>query len=189
MSALNIFLDTHPEHCLLYTQDRIQIAKELNNVGVRFEQWATNASIGTHSTHAEILAAYDADIKRLVAEQGFLSWDVVSLHPNHPDKTALRQKFLDEHTHNEDEVRFFVSGFGLFTLHIDNKVYSVHCERGDFISVPAKVLHWFDMGPNPDFIAIRLFNNPEGWIAQYSGDDIGNKFPKLVEQDPVCLML
>jgi len=45
--------------------------------------------------------------------------------------------------------------------------------------VPAGTPHWFDMGPEPHFTAIRLFNNPEGWIANFTGDDIADKYPRL----------
>jgi 1,2-dihydroxy-3-keto-5-methylthiopentene dioxygenase len=53
------------------------------------------------------------------------------------------------------------------------------CEKDDLISVPANTPHWFDMGPNPSFTAIRLFNNPEGWVAQFTGDRIAGRFPLL----------
>jgi 1,2-dihydroxy-3-keto-5-methylthiopentene dioxygenase len=69
----------------------------------------------------------------------------------------MRGKFLDEHTHAEDEVRFFAEGSGMFYLHIGGKVYMVLCEAGDFISVPAGTTHWFDMGPSPDLEAENLF--------------------------------
>lgn len=91
----------------------------------------------------------------------------------------MRAKFLNEHRHGEDEVRFFVAGRGLFTLHIDDYVYAVLCEKNDLISVPAGTKHWFDMGEHPHFIAIRLFNNPEGWVANFTGEDIANQFPRL----------
>ncbi len=179
MSALHIYHESCANTCLSALTSPKLIAQALNQVGIVFEQWPTYQSIGVQSTHEEILEAYDEQIKKLIAENGFQSWDVVALNPDNPNKEALRNKFLSEHTHSEDEVRFFVSGSGLFTLHIADKVYSVLCERGDFISVPANVLHWFDMGPNPHFIAIRFFNNPDGWIAQYSGSDIGDRFPKV----------
>ena len=99
--------------------------------------------------------------------------------PDHPDRDAARKKFLDEHTHAEDEVRFFVDGRGLFSLHIDGRVYEVLCERGDLIGVPADTTHWFDMGPRPEFTAIRLFNNPEGWVARFTGSDIADRFGRL----------
>ena len=126
-----------------------------------------------------MIAAYRADIDRLIEEEGYQTVDVVSLNSSHPDKDALRQKFLSEHTHNEDEVRFFVEGRGLFTLHVGDQIFEVLCEKGDLISVPANTPHWFDMGPMPDFIAIRLFNNPEGWVAKYTGSSIAEQFSRL----------
>ncbi|MCS5711585.1 hypothetical protein [Candidatus Berkiella aquae] len=179
MSKITIFSNTSPEAPLFTSENQSEIREQLHRVGIRFEQWSTHPEIGPHSSHEAILEAYDEPIQRLVREVGYQSWDVVALYSDHPDKTVLRQKFLKEHTHKEDEVRFFVAGSGLFTLHIDGKVYSVLCERGDFISVPAKMYHWFDMGPSPHFIAIRLFNNPDGWIAEYSGSEIAESFPKM----------
>jgi 1,2-dihydroxy-3-keto-5-methylthiopentene dioxygenase len=35
------------------------------------------------------------------------------------------------------------------------------------------------MGPNPRFVAIRFFNDPEGWVAQYTGSDIADRFNRL----------
>src|SRR6185369_2697132 len=127
----------------------------------------------------EVLTAYRDAIDRLVSEQGYQTVDVISLNANHPDKEALRKKFLSEHTHSEDEVRFFVAGRGLFTLHIDARIYEVLCEQGDLISVPAKTRHWFDMGPTPAFVAIRFFNNSEGWVAHYTGSPIAERFSRL----------
>ena len=46
------------------------------------------------------------------AERGFRSVDVVSIAPDNPNREEMRRKFLDEHFHKEDEVRFFVAGSG-----------------------------------------------------------------------------
>ena len=53
------------------------------------------------------------------------------------------------------------------------------CCAGDLISVPDGMRHWFDMGAAPRFTAIRLFLNPDGWIAQFTGSDIADRFPRL----------
>ena len=47
------------------------------------------------------------------------------------------------------------------------------------ISVPAGTTHRFDMGSEPEFTAIRLFNNAEGWVANFTGSDIASRFPLL----------
>jgi 1,2-dihydroxy-3-keto-5-methylthiopentene dioxygenase len=105
--------------------------------------------------------------------------DAIRLTPEHPDREALRRKFLAEHTHSEDEVRFFVEGRGLFCLHIGEEVLQVLCEQNDFLRVPAGTRHWFDMGGAPRFTAIRFFDNPEGWVAQFTGDGIADHYPLL----------
>ena len=94
-----------------------------------------------------------------------------------PNAAALLEKFLDEHTHSEDEVRFFVEGSGAFYLRMDGKVHQLVCTQGDLISVPARTKHWFDMGPDPYFCSIRLFTDPAGWVAEFTGDPIARKFP------------
>ena len=116
---------------------------------------------------------------RLKQDWGFQTADVVSLTADHPQKDAFRQKFLDEHTHSEDEVRFFVRGQGLFYLHFGDQVYALLCEKNDLISVPDGTRHWFDMGPEPHLVAIRFFNNQEGWVAHYTGSEIADQFSRL----------
>ncbi|HZE15615.1 MAG TPA: cupin, partial [Mycobacterium sp.] len=41
------------------------------------------------------------------------------------------------------------------------------------------VRHWFDMGARPDFVAIRFFEEQDGWIGDFTGDPIGERFPTL----------
>ena len=65
----------------------------------------------------------------------------------------------------------------MFYLHVDSKVYMMQCGRNDLISVPAGTRHWFDMGPEPNFTAIRMFTRPDGWVAQFTGDPIAARFP------------
>ena len=179
MSRLTVYPESGSEHALKSTADFAEIVAELGEAGVRFECWQADHDIADDADPDTIIAAYQDEIDRLVAERGYKTWDVVSMHPEHPEKGAFRKKFLDEHTHSEDEVRFFVRGQGLFVMHIGDRVYSMLCEKGDLISVPAGTRHWFDMGPNPRFTAIRLFNDPAGWVADFTGDDIASRFPKL----------
>lgn len=185
MTVLKVFRDDNPTTSIfdsntLAETDKIEkITYQLKQVGVRFEQWQTIESLKSGATQEEVLTAYQSEVDKLINEEGYLTVDVVSLTSDNPNKTAFREKFLNEHTHSEDEVRFFVDGKGLFSLHIENQVFEVLCIRGDLISVPANTRHWFDMGDNPNFIAIRFFNNPEGWVANFTGSDIASKFSRL----------
>jgi 1,2-dihydroxy-3-keto-5-methylthiopentene dioxygenase len=179
MTQLTIYSETDPQNPVLQTEDFATIAQQLQQAGMVFERWQADQLLDADADNDMILAAYKNEIDRLVAEQGFQSFDVVSMNPDHPQKEEFRNKFLAEHTHSEDEVRFFVRGQGLFMVHIDDKVFALLCEKNDLISVPANTRHWFDMGPNPVFTAIRLFNNPEGWVASFTGSDIAENFPLL----------
>lgn len=92
---------------------------------------------------------------------------------------AARTKFLEEHFHTEDEARFFVEGSGCFYLHVEDFVYAMVCTAGDLISVPARTVHWFDMGNSPDFTAIRFFQEEDGWVGNFLPDSIASRFPTL----------
>jgi 1,2-dihydroxy-3-keto-5-methylthiopentene dioxygenase len=179
MSELTVFAESDGTLATLESAEHATIASALESVGVRFERWEARQMVSAVDSHQAIVDAYREDIDRLIAENGYKAVDVVGLTENHPDKAEMRKKFLAEHTHSEDEVRFFVDGRGLFSLHIGNAVYEVLCEKGDLISVPANTPHWFDMGPNPRFVAIRLFNNPDGWVANFTGSDIASRFSRL----------
>jgi 1,2-dihydroxy-3-keto-5-methylthiopentene dioxygenase len=152
------------------------IVARLAEVGIRVERWDT-AGLSGDAGQDEVLGVYADAVERLNAQYGFRAVDVVSLRPDNLQAAELRQKFLAEHTHDDFEVRFFVDGKGLFYLHVDGKVYLILCESGDLISVPAGTTHWFDMGAHPDFMCIRFFTTPEGWVGHFTGSDIATRFP------------
>lgn len=179
MSQLFVYHTSQPKQALKVLNHLEDISSTLAQVGVRFEHWQANQPISAQSSDDEVVAAYFDDILRLKKEGGYVAVDVINVDEQHPQKEALRAKFLEEHVHSEDEVRFFVAGRGLFNLHIDQHIYAVLCEKGALISVPAGSKHWFDMGEHPRFTALRLFNNPEGWVAQFTGDQIAKLYPTL----------
>jgi 1,2-dihydroxy-3-keto-5-methylthiopentene dioxygenase len=179
MSRLRIFDENQPATPASVHTAAADIARELGHIGVRFERWEASAPIAPGASQEEVIAAYRGDIDRLMHEGGYQAVDVISLAPDHPDRATLRRKFLSEHTHSEDEVRFFVAGSGQFTLHVGGKVYDILCEAGDLIGVPDGTPHWFDMSESPYFVAIRLFTNKEGWVANFTGADIAERFPRM----------
>jgi len=186
MSQLRIYDESNGGKPLKTIVNHAEIGRELGAAGVRFERWEATKPVAPGASQDDVIAAYRADIDRLMREKGYQAVDVISLTPDHPDRATLRAKFLNEHTHSEDEVRFFVAGQGQFTLHIGDKVYEVLCERGDLIGVPDNTRHWFDMSERPYFIAIRLFTNKEGWVANFTGSDIAEGFPRLPAPESVA---
>jgi len=176
MSVLSVY-DAPRGEVVSTETDPVAIAHRLGERGVRFERWRADAELSQSADDEAVLAAYAEPVARLLAESGFASVDVISLSPDHPKAAELRRKFIDEHTHDEFEIRFFVAGSGQFYLRFDDAVYIVRCDAGDLISVPADQPHWFDMGPKPDFRCIRFFTTPAGWVAHHTGDDIAQRCP------------
>jgi len=177
MTTLAVYRDN--AELIEQTHDFETIANRLHGIGVLFERWQADRRLDDGASQEDIIAAYRGSVDRLMKHYNFKSADVISMTPDHPDREALRNKFLDEHTHSDFEVRFFVDGQGLFFIHTDDRVHAILCQQGDLISVPANTPHWFDMGPEPQLKCIRLFTTPEGWVADYTGSAIAKQFPKL----------
>ena len=182
MSRLTIYRDDAPLAAELDTADEVRIREGLAGINVGFERWAASQPLASTARDDDILAAYGPEIRRLEHARSYQAVDVLRCMPDHPQREQLRAKFLAEHTHDDDEVRFFVEGAAMFYLHAKSRVHMVLCERDDLISVPAGMRHWFDMGPEPRFTVIRLFTTPEGWVARFTGDPIAVRFPAFARQ-------
>jgi 1,2-dihydroxy-3-keto-5-methylthiopentene dioxygenase len=178
MSQLTIYSDHDPETREAVHTEPAQIGSALAAYGVRYTRASTLAPLDPAADADAVLAAYASFIAAEKAERGYQVADVIRLVRGTPDTAAMRAKFLSEHTHSEDEARLFAEGSGAFYLHIDGKVLVVVCERGDYLRVPAGTRHWFDMGPDPEFTAVRLFTDPAGWVASFTGEAIADRFPR-----------
>ncbi|MGV9837939.1 1,2-dihydroxy-3-keto-5-methylthiopentene dioxygenase [Nocardia niigatensis] len=185
MTLLQIMSDQDAGDVVLRTDDDAVIAAELGKRGITFERWPLLEGFSAATTTEQLLAEYRSRIDELNADGRYKFIDVARIHPDDSDPewsakaVAARTKFLDEHRHAEDEVRFFAAGTGCFYLHLGDEVLATVCTAGDLVSVPAGTLHWFDMGTRPEFVAVRFFEEEDGWIGDFTGDKISSGFPTL----------
>jgi len=192
MTLLTVWDDDRPDAPVLQTSDRDAIAEALAPLGVVYEHVPAAPPQVPVPAQDEVLEAHRPLVDRLVAEHGYRLVDVVQLHPVDSDEwrsnaAAARAKFLNEHTHDEEEIRYFVAGSGVFYLHMRDRVHAMLCTAGDLLSVPALTTHWFDMGDSPDFIAVRFFHDEDGWVGTFTGSDISTRFPTFDELSLVAL--
>ncbi len=181
MTLLTVWREDAPETADLQTEDAAEIALVLKELGVRFEQWPLR-DLPADAAAEDVLEAYRERIAAVSESEGYVLVDVVQMHPSEdpawPETVrASREKFLDEHTHDDDEDRFFASGSGVFYLHTHGKVHAVLCEAGDLLSVPGGTTHWFDMGTAPDYVSVRFFHDDDGWVGNFTGSTISRGFP------------
>lgn len=155
-----------------------EIKKYMNDRGIIFEQWQANMPLKDTDSQETILKAYDHELGPYMKKHGYVNADVINVHKDTPNIEAIRAKFLSEHTHSEDEIRFFVDGEGFFFFHLkdSNEVFKLLCEKGDFISVPKGYTHWFDLAPRYFVKAIRVFQTPDGWVASYTNSGKEQKY-------------
>ncbi len=159
-------------------QDPEEIRKFMNSRGIFFDQWHCDVVFDDSASQEDILKAYEKDLRPFMEKGGYLTADVISINRLTENYEAIRAKFLAEHTHSEDEIRFFVDGKGLFWFHLEGEpVFNLLCERGDLISVPEGTKHWFDAGEQDPFVkAIRIFIDMSGWVPHYTGTEIEKRY-------------
>ncbi len=179
MTRLIVHSSVDANDVRLDTRDFQVIEAELAALGARIERWTATHPLPPDATPDQILAAYAPEIERLKRERGYTAADVVSIKPANPNWPVLRQKFVQEHVHDDDEVRYFVEGSGAFYLHAGDRIIQVVGEAGDLLSVPKGAPHWFDGGEAGDFTCIRVFTDPAGWVAHYTGDEVWRTFPRF----------
>lgn len=158
-----------------------EIAEYLATCGIEYEQWTPTHPVADDASPQEILEAYSAEIERLKSQGGYVTADVIDVNPETPGLEAMLAKFNKEHWHDEDEVRFIISGHGLFHIHPQNgPVVGIEVGPGDLIRVPRGTWHWFNLCADRQIRAIRLFQDTAGWTPHYTGSGVDTGFV------PVC---
>ena len=157
-----------------------EIQEFLEPHGIWYEQWDVAGRITEDTTNEEILTAYEPEIQRLKERGGFVTADVISVSSDTPGLDEMLAKFSAEHTHSEDEVRFTISGSGLFHIHpSEGPTFGIQVESGDLINVPRDTRHWFDLCSTRNIRCIRLFEDTSGWAPHYVDDPIHEEFSPL----------
>jgi 1,2-dihydroxy-3-keto-5-methylthiopentene dioxygenase len=106
-----------------------------------------------------------------MGENGYVTMDQVKMWADMPNFQALCDKFVGEHLHTDDEVRFVLDGSGVFEIRsLDDRWMKVLVEPQDFISVPANRFHRFYLTDEKKIQCVRLFKDQSGWTPMYRKD-------------------
>lgn len=119
----------------------------------------------TDENKQEILDALKQDIDHLSHTRGYVKWDIIALSDANPNLEEMLKKFEQVHTHTEDEVRAITSGSGTFVIKGPDGYFDVRLTPGDVISVPEGNPHFFTLTEERKVVAVRLFVDPAGWVA------------------------
>ncbi len=161
--------------------DPAEIRGFLAPFGIFYERWDLGEPrVDADASSEDILAAYAPEIERLKVSGGYVTADVINVHPETPNLDAMLARFSQEHTHSEDEVRFIVKGRGVFHIHPSaGPIFGIEMEAGDLINVPRDTQHWFDLCKDKTIRAIRLFQDMSGWTPHYRNTDLHTHYQPL----------
>ena len=105
---------------------------------------------------------------------GYLSMDLVVLHPGTPGLEDALARFDAPHTHADDEVRYILDGEGLFGFfNAAGQECVLRVQPGDYLRIPAGVEHRFTLTAARRIKALRLFSDTAGWEARYTARPVG----------------
>jgi 1,2-dihydroxy-3-keto-5-methylthiopentene dioxygenase len=157
--------------------DEREIRDYLMKLGIDYECWPASARVAADDSAENILEAYAGEIEKLKATGGYVTADVIDVTPETPGLEEMLAKFDREHWHDEDEVRFIISGSGLFHIHSQGgEVVAIEVKAGDLIRVPRGTLHWFNLCGDRRIRAIRLFQDKSGWTPHYSDSQVDRHY-------------
>lgn len=184
MALLYVTPETNSAQVLVRTQDDREIAEILAPLGVRFENWPLGR-VSKDASDEAVIEAYTQEIEAFNSDGRYRKVEAIQMRPDEEnpqwvaDVLSSREKYFNEHTHSEDEIWFFADGGACFYLRAGDRVHILLCTDGNLLSLPARMRHWFDMGLQPDYRALRLYLTTEGFDGDFTGDRIADGFPYL----------
>ncbi len=181
MAKLSVYNAGFSQAAELVSDDFDEIQKLMDRIGVHFGYWQSRPALEGYPSQDQILEYYQKDIERIRADHGYSAADIVRIDPKAPDAEAIRQAQVREHTHLEDEVRGVISGFGLFNIRHQDRVFSLVCAQREIIRIPAGTAHWFECCGGSTYTALRVFNSPDAWLVDYSRNQTHTHFAHLSE--------
>jgi 1,2-dihydroxy-3-keto-5-methylthiopentene dioxygenase len=119
-------------------------------------------------TYERLGSDYEAWLGAFMERHGYVHRDEVALRPDTPNLDAICAKFVDEHLHTEDEVRFVLEGEGVFDIRsTEDRWMRVTVEPMDLIVVPKDRHHRFFLTEKRSIRCVRLFQDQSGWTPHY----------------------
>jgi len=153
------------------------VTLHLAQAGIEYERWKPSYIPEPDAPAEVILDAYRDEIATLKQRGGYVTADVIDVMPETPGLDVMLAKFNREHWHDEDEVRFIITGRGVFHFHTpQGRVMALEVEPGDLIRVPRGTWHWFDLCAERRIRVIRLFQDPGGWTPKYTDSGVDQNY-------------
>ncbi|QJQ09253.1 oxidase [Pseudomonas putida] len=172
MSILSVFHPASPALPNKVLTHHDDIATTLAEHGVRFTHHDHGLRVRPGTAEGEVLDACREHLDQLMTAYGSKAYVLLNRDGEAPVQADVR----DEHVHDAEEVFAVISGRAQVGLRLGDWVYSVLCEKGDQLVVPAGTRRWVELGDTPFCLALRLYGSEQGMQARFTGDVTARAF-------------
>ncbi len=179
MSQLKIYSNDTAAQLEMEARLPLEIEQLLGDAGIYYQRIPIQHSAAKIMADEEMLVELKSKIIDAHPQHKFHHCSVASVGELFPNYERLRLRYLSEYYVEEDEAYLIIEGKCLLTFHQNNKVLQLLCEKGDYITIPAKILRWMDMGAKANFTVIKCSEQEEAPVIFYTGTNISDKFPRL----------
>ncbi|KAI9456043.1 1,2-dihydroxy-3-keto-5-methylthiopentene dioxygenase [Lactarius psammicola] len=111
---------------------------------------------------------YEAEIDRIAEQQGYKNRDTINCTKEGLGDLyeSKLKSFFDEHMHEDEEIRYILSGSGFFDVRElpSDEWIRIHVLPGDLLVIPAGIYHRFTLDELNGIKALRLFKDEPKWI-------------------------
>ncbi|KAF7290191.1 1,2-dihydroxy-3-keto-5-methylthiopentene dioxygenase [Mycena indigotica] len=126
------------------------------------------------------VAGYEDKVDEVARERGYKNRDTINVSREGMGEAyeAKIRGFFEEHMHEDEEIRYILSGSGFFDVREtpSDAWIRVAVQPGDLLVLPAGIYHRFTLDERDNIKALRLFQDEPKWIphARSSATDIND---------------
>ncbi|AFY33806.1 acireductone dioxygenase [Calothrix sp. PCC 7507] len=171
------------------TTDLGEIVRELDTLGIYFKHYDPGTSllftdileqdILTDSEKRYILELHNSVFEFLQQENGYLWYDLLSIHPGSPNLHTAIATYSRYHTHTAAEPLYVLAGEIIFGfVRADGTQIQLLVQAQDYLLIPPGVEHWCSPSASLYFKGVRYFTTAEGWLPTYTGTQLSDSLNK-----------
>src|SRR5260370_37949411 len=89
-------------------RERDEVRDYLAGIGIDYERWEAVADLASDATAEQVLTGYGQQIEELKRRGGYVTADVIGVHPDTPGLDAMLSKLNIEHRHGRGRLRYII---------------------------------------------------------------------------------
>lgn len=164
-----------PSKVLTHREDIDPLLAEL---GVGLESLETMPRVGQDDTDQQVISAArsilaDSCLGAALEYLEVQRMDALPGYAEAPPGSEAERRF-EYHT-----ARLLVRGAGVICLHQADQLLVLSCRRGDLITLPARLSHWFVASAGQPSVIVHAAATQQALIAEQTGNDIAGRYQVL----------